>query len=1237
MTGGPAPWGLWGKMFRQFRLHAGYASQTELADALSHLELTLGKALVLSTTQISRWENGKRCPSRREQHLLLIEGMVRLKGITTPEEANFWLQAGNQGVLSSDEVRLLFAEASLTPVEPNHQELMLPPNATMRITSASQDWGDAPVTVAFHGRQAETVHLRQWVLSEDCRVVAILGMGGVGKTAMAAHLARDVADEFDGVFWRSLLNAPPLDDILRTWLHFLSHHKLPSLPTSLDERLRLLIDYLRQQRYLLVLDNCEAIFQDGPQAGRYRPGHEEYGQLLRWLVGQEHHSCLILTSREKPHDISRLEQGNNGVCVFNLVGLEPEAGRALLREQGVRALTSVGDDLVTRYSGNPLALKLVADTIREIFGGDVMAFLSHETPLFDDIREVLDQQFGRLSALERDLIIWLAVEREPLSLADLASDLVQPVSQGEMLTALRALQRRSLLERVDDTSDRISHESLADSHTGVHGRYTLQNVVTEYLTERLLATVYREVLDQRPNWLNRYTLRKAQAKEYVRQSQERLLLAPVARRLEAGLGRVGLESRLKGILNWLRTETPLAPGYAAGNVLNLLLHLDYDARGYDFSRLAVWQAYLRGKNVQEVDFSLADLVGCVFTDTFGSIDAVTFSPDGNYMASSADGEIRIWRATAGWFAPQSHLSCQGHTTWASTINFSPDSRTLASGSADQTIRLWDVETGVCLHVLHGHTGIVVTVSFSPDGRTLVSGSADQTVRLWDVQAGECLDILQGHTHTAWWMHFGLDGRTVASSRGDQTIRLWDGQTGEVLRVLQGHVDWVNWASFSPDGRTLASGSYDHTVRLWDVQTGRTLHVLEGHTKWLISVAFRSDGRVLASGSDDYTVRLWDVQTGKCLSILEGHTQPVRSVSFSPDGQTLVSGSDDQTIRLWDVRSGTCLHILQGYQNTVVSISFSPNGRTLASGSDDRIVRLWDVHTGEVLHAMLGHDAWVGSVSVSPDGRTVASGSDDRTVRLWDVQTGVCLRILQGHTARVSSVSFSPDGRILASAGGDRDVWLWDAQTGEALGILEGHTNWVRSVCFSPDGRTVASSSIDRTVRLWDIQTKQPLRVLSGHTRTVESISFSPDGRTIATGSQDQTVRLWNVQTGEDLAILHEHTSWVRSICLAPNGRTLASGSDDQTVRLWDAQTGAPLAILVGHTQSVRSVSFAPDGGVLASSSADQTIRLWDLQTRTCLRILRSDRPYERMKITSATGLTAGQVATLNTLGATGNG
>ena len=1080
------------------------------------------------------------------------------------------------------------------------------------------DWGETPDVSKFYGRDRELDVLERWIEVDRCRIVAILGVGGVGKTALTVKLAAQIKDAFEYVFWRSLQNAPPLEHILKNCIQFLSDQQLADLPESVNDQITLLIQYLRDHRCLIVLDNAESLLKPGQRVGRYREGYESYGTLVQRLGEAQHMSCLMLTSREKPKEVTRQEGKASPVRSLNIAGVRYTEGRELLKDKDLFGSNEQWATLVNLYSGNPLALKLVSESIQGIFGGDIARFLEEEEIAFGDINDLLDQQFQRLSIQEQQILYWLAIERETVSLEHIRENFVQLLAKGALLEALESLQRRSLIE------------------TRGTAEFTLQPVIMEYVTNKITKQAYEEFTGVAgttvETWTN-YAFMTAQAKDYVRDSQECLILSPIAEQGLNTLGMEGIAQKLRRFLSTQRQVQPQQHSYLAANALNLLIHIHYDLRGFDFSFLMLRQAYLQNVALPEVSFANAHFAASVFINTFGNILSVAFSPDGNLLATgTATGDIWIYQVKSG--SPV--LTCHGHTDGVWSVVFSPDGRILISSSDDQTIRLWDTSTGDCLKTLLDHTNRVRAVTISPDGQTLASGSDDQTILLWNIDTGHCFKTLKAHTDRVWSVAFSPDGNILASGSNDQTIRLWDVNTSHNLKTLQGHSSWVRSIAFSPGGRILASGSNDHTARLWDLNTSLCLKTLQGHTSRVWSVSFNPDGNILASGSEDESIRLWDVGTGQCLKVLQGHTHGTRTVSFSSDRRKLASGGDDQAIRLWDVNTGHCLKTLQGYAGRVWSVSLNFSGTILASCSEDQTIRLWNVVTGTCFKKAQDRTHGARSIAFSPDGSILASGGEDQAIRLWGVsndQNFKALKTLQGHTNWVRSVAFSPNGRTLASGGEDTTVRLWDVNTGHCLKTLQGHSSWIRSVAFSSDGKILASGSDDQTIRLWRLKSGHCLHILQGHTGRVRSVAFSPDGKMLASSSEDWSVRLWDTSSGHCFKTLQGHSGWAMSIAFSPDGKMLASGSDDQTIRLWDTSSGFCLEILRDHSNRVRSVAFCSDGYTLASSSDDGTIKLWNIQTGDCINTLISERPYERMNITGVKGLTEVQKAALKTLGA----
>ncbi|KAL4744666.1 WD40-repeat-containing domain protein [Aspergillus terricola var. indicus] len=559
--------------------------------------------------------------------------------------------------------------------------------------------------------------------------------------------------------------------------------------------------------------------------------------------------------------------------------------------------------------------------------------------------------------------------------------------------------------------------------------------------------------------------------------------------------------------------------------------------------------------------------------------------------------------------PCLHQMLEGHSKTVFSISWSPDGSLLASGSFDNTVRIWDPATGQCTLTLQGHSKYVWSISWSPDGGLLASCSSDKTIKIWNPSTAQCTLTLKGHNKGVYSIKWSPDGALLASSSFDMTIKIWNPITGHCISTVEGRRDVVkSTASWSPDGNRLASVLEDKTIRIWDLASRDYTWTLKGHREQIASVSWAPNGNWLASSGQDSTVRIWDLTTGKPTTTLEGHSDPVNPISWSPDGSLLASGSPDHTVKLWNPTTGQCTLTLKGHNKRVYSVKWSPDGALFASSSVDKTIKIWNPVTGQCTSTLKGHCGMTISIAWSPDGSRLASGSDDKTVRVWDPAVGQNISAVEGHSDDIYSISFSADRSRLASGSEDRTIRIWDATTGKCVSTLEGHTERVISIAWAPDGSRLASGAEEPTMRIWDTDRGRCTSTLRHH-NWVTSIDWSPDGRWLASGSFDRIVRIWDVASGHCISALEGHIYSIWSVAWSHDGSQLASGAQDDTIRLWDPSNRQCTTVIKGHTKRVWSLTWSHDGNRLASASMDDTIRIWDPRSGQCTLTLDITEPH----------------------------
>jgi hypothetical protein len=394
----------------------------------------------------------------------------------------------------------------------------------VNITSNSmQDWGEAVDASIFYGRVKELTQVKKWILQEQVRLVVILGMGGIGKTTFSVKLASQVKDNFDFIIWRSLRFAPSPQVIFEQLLEVLSPQTLTK-GQSISSGISQLVSCLRSSRTLIVLNSLDAIlygFTKGDTEDysgvlssndsiignsnidipifQYLPGYEAFGEFIQRLGESQHQSCLLLTSREKPQEIAASEGDNLPVRCLKLTGLNQLQTSSILESKGFAAQKEESEQIMQRYAGNPLFIKLVATAIQELFAGNIEEFLQQETVVFGDIRALLDEQFNRLSVLEKQIMYLLALNND-FDLQKLQKQLILRVSQRLTLEAVELLQRRSLISRLESG-------------------FSLTPVLKEYLIEKLIEESLKFSQDEASSLLFAHNIFEKQLKNHLKVSR----------------------------------------------------------------------------------------------------------------------------------------------------------------------------------------------------------------------------------------------------------------------------------------------------------------------------------------------------------------------------------------------------------------------------------------------------------------------------------------------------------------------------------------------------------------------------------------------------------------------------------------------------------------------------------------------------------------------------------------------
>ncbi|KAJ3538217.1 hypothetical protein NM208_g6003 [Fusarium decemcellulare] len=614
----------------------------------------------------------------------------------------------------------------------------------------------------------------------------------------------------------------------------------------------------------------------------------------------------------------------------------------------------------------------------------------------------------------------------------------------------------------------------------------------------------------------------------------------------------------------------------------------------------------------------------------GIIVTLVFSPDSSLLMSASEIQVtRLWDANTGLYQESidrpdipegsDHLdphmpsgcSTPDFVLCVTAIAFSPCAQIQALAFSDGGICFLSLAARSHHYTLKNHTDPICTVAFSSDSQTLASGSADGTVRLWDVATGAQKYIIEIHDNVQV-VTLSADGRLLATATANK-IQLWDVASGACQNTLADRC--VRAIAFSPDSQLLASGSFFGKVYIWDATLRTTQETFDGHGGFTTDLALSPDGHLLASASGE-TVQLWDTETCVRQRIFKDHTAVFEKVVFSPDNNLLASASrakppdnewfpsapTDEKIRIWDVKNGNLQETISGYWGSISGVAYSPDGQLVASiSSYSPQIELWDPSTGTHQRTLEDCSRADENLTFSPDGRNIAAVLQDHAFQvhdvhdlvIWETSTGTHQQTLRGFGRRIDSFIFSHNSQLVAIVLHPDNISLWNWTTATHLHTFTHEEEAVGMVAFSPNTRLLASALNHEAVWLWDVVTGVHHHTLEDHEGIASAIAFSQDGQVVAVASDDTSVRLWHTAAEKHPHAILIHDSIVTTVQFSPSGQKIATVSRNKSIRVWDIASGAQQQVALHGGGGVMDVTFLPDELVVSISNFEST-RFWNL-------------------------------------------
>jgi WD40 repeat protein len=1088
----------------------------------------------------------------------------------------------------------------------------------------------------FTGRVEECSTLTRKILDERCQVVVLQGVGGIGKTACVMAVVEKIRNEFEFVFGRKLVIDASADNFVERAIQYVSENRITKFEElNWPQKCEKLLSFLQEKRCLLIIDNFESLMDVGLTTKHNQEELAKFNDLITRIALGSHQSCLLITSREHIDQIRKMDGQNSIVFTKTIKGIDSESIHDILENKNNEFAWTpeICQKITNQFNGHPLFIMLIAPYLVLTPGGEIKIQGNDKTALFNledfkEIKQIMEWSFNRISKMEQDILLWMAIEREAVNASKIKEDFLHKPSSIEIQNALlRLYEKYSLIIKSGDS-------------------FIEQNVVLEFVTAKIVEKVFHELISGNYDWFNGFSLEQATAKEYIRISQIHQIIEPVLEILTKEVGEENLFPFLDQVLQVIKQQKKYSNGYAAGNLFNILTHLKSRLLEYDFSDLVIREAYLTGTRLIRFNFQNATFDRCKFANTFGWVISAAYHPSGQQIVvGDNSGVITCWdldKDKLVWWKDGHHAQ------WVQNVFYSHDGTKIFSGGEDNDLRVWNPDDGALLEE-YSFKKAISTLAISEDDHMLAAGFDDGKIKLVDLQQHKILNHKLKHKDRVYSVCFHPNGKNLLSGCADNSLYVWNLEDDSFINIGgELHSEGISCIKFNNSGTLFASSDFKDTFIIWDSERFTPIQVTrgsnrgneKGHETMVYAVTFNCNDTLMASGSLDRTLKIWDTSTWECKKTLVGHRDGARTVQFHPHNPyLLLSAGSDQTVRQWNIETQEVINLVRGYKGNVVCIAMSPEQKYFASSSNDHSIRIWDVEKEKETIFLEEQAAYIPCVTYSPDGKLLASCCYDGTVVIWNTETGKVHRTFRNRSGiGLNWVQFSPNGKEILGSDDIGIISIWSVKDEMLLRELHYHKSVVYSFKFIPGKNLLASVGDDGRLFVYDFDRQKVVCKTPKDKDGLSSIGCSLDGKYLAIGGFGPNVEIWDSVTWKRLHTLPSNDVCTMGLAFSPDAKLLAGACGDKQVRIWDVATGKCEKVLSGHQDWVENVLFTQDGQYLYSVSDDETIRKWNVETGDYASILIPERIYEGSDFSDVKGLTNAQLRILQEkLGAIGNG